>query len=167
MKKPFLTEFYANPDKHVPSKTCRTCGITKPLSEFHKCRNNRRNTCAECRRSGKPKYSSAATQLQRKLNIQTPKLGTSCPICGSFGTRLVFDHCHDTNTFRGFICKNCNSVLGHAGDNINSLVNYISYLIESEEQLNSVLDKIKTRTGEIDYNSYRKHTTNSNLSTIF
>ena len=50
-----------------------------------------------------------------------------CPICGS-EEPLVVDHDHSTQEVRGLICNNCNLVLGHAKDNIETLQNAIAYL---------------------------------------
>ena len=46
-----------------------------------------------------------------------------CPIClkpeaelvgrgGKNNSTFVLDHCHETNTFRGYICQSCNRGLG-------------------------------------------------------
>lgn len=38
------------------------------------------------------------------------------------------DHCHKTNTFRGFLCQHCNHLLGNARDNSQILAGAIEYL---------------------------------------
>jgi uncharacterized protein YlaI len=38
------------------------------------------------------------------------------------------DHCHDRNVFRGFLCSDCNHILGFAKDSIDILKAAISYL---------------------------------------
>jgi hypothetical protein len=50
-----------------------------------------------------------------------------CPICNT-EKKLVLDHCHKTNTFRGFICNKCNSILGFANDSLPIFNNIIRYL---------------------------------------
>ena len=55
-----------------------------------------------------------------------------CEICGGppngRGKRLHYDHCHKTGAFRGWICSNCNSALGHVHDSVDHLRKLIAYL---------------------------------------
>lgn len=54
-----------------------------------------------------------------------------CFICGRHEDevyQLCVDHDHNTNKVRGLLCNNCNSVLGHARDDINVLYKSIAYL---------------------------------------
>lgn len=41
---------------------------------------------------------------------------------------LAVDHCHTTGKFRGFLCSNCNTVLGLVHENITTLQFLINYL---------------------------------------
>ena len=41
---------------------------------------------------------------------------------------LSIDHCHTTGKVRGLLCNQCNSLLGWARDNINTLQKAIEYL---------------------------------------
>ena len=50
-----------------------------------------------------------------------------CEICGN-SVRICLDHDHKTGKFRGWICHNCNTALGHAKDNIETLQGLINYL---------------------------------------
>jgi hypothetical protein len=55
-----------------------------------------------------------------------------CKICGKhqseFKKSLSIDHNHQTNEVRGLLCNNCNTILGHAKDDIEILQNAIKYL---------------------------------------
>lgn len=55
-----------------------------------------------------------------------------CKICKrpqtEFKKKLAVDHCHITGKTRGLLCNNCNTILGHAKDNIKTLQNAIKYL---------------------------------------
>lgn len=55
-----------------------------------------------------------------------------CAICGveesSLSRHLCMDHCHATGNFRGWLCFNCNAMLGHVRDNKEVLKNAVSYL---------------------------------------
>ena len=66
-----------------------------------------------------------------------------CPICsrdikeiGKYGQpRLqnwVLDHCHETLTFRGWLCHHCNVGLGGFNDKLTRLQNAVEYLVNHE-----------------------------------
>jgi hypothetical protein len=50
-----------------------------------------------------------------------------CDICARGGT-IVFDHDHNASTFRGWLCFNCNVVLGLVNDDITILEKMVVYL---------------------------------------
>ena len=59
----------------------------------------------------------------------------SCEICkkktdiDSYqNDRLFVDHNHKTGDVRGLICVSCNSIIGHADDDINVLLSCVKYL---------------------------------------
>lgn len=57
--------------------------------------------------------------------------GSKCALCMSLtagGRGWHVDHDHSTGAVRGIICRNCNLVLGHAKDNIDTLYAAIRYL---------------------------------------
>ena len=58
-----------------------------------------------------------------------------CQICGKDGgeRKLVVDHCHRGKHVRGILCGKCNSGLGFFEDDILSLHNAITYLMESSK----------------------------------
>lgn len=64
------------------------------------------------------------------------KQNKSCAICGSDGTGktwtssrpLVVDHCHESKKIRGLLCDNCNILIGHSKENIQTLEKAIIYL---------------------------------------
>jgi len=51
----------------------------------------------------------------------------NCEICGK-NNRICFDHDHKTGKFRGWICSDCNTILGKSFDDINYLKSLIEYL---------------------------------------
>lgn len=51
----------------------------------------------------------------------------NCEICGDH-TKLFVDHNHTTQKYRGLLCRSCNLVLGHAKDNIKTLLAATIYL---------------------------------------
>jgi len=44
-----------------------------------------------------------------------------CAICGQKSAKLVDDHDHEINLFRGFLCKSCNTREGCSGDPVFDL----------------------------------------------
>ena len=57
-----------------------------------------------------------------------------CEICGlqtesKLHRRLVFDHCHSTGKFRGWLCDRCNKVLGLLYDDESLLLKMRDYLV--------------------------------------
>jgi hypothetical protein len=52
-----------------------------------------------------------------------------CAICGKFLDKPYIDHDHKTGIVRGLLCRECNLLLGYAGDNpiiLYSAINYLS-----------------------------------------
>ena len=89
--------------------------------------------------------SSLVKQL-RKTNPY-PDENYCCPICerdikeiGKYGQpRLqnwVLDHCHDSLSFRGWLCHHCNVGLGGFSDNLTRLKKAVIYLTKHKETLN-------------------------------
>jgi ribosomal protein L37AE/L43A len=101
-------------------------------------------------RAKHPEKSAAA---QKKYNLKNPGRSQKirqrmqevragrvrpdkCEICGADETgrgrqgngRIAFDHSHQTNAFRGWICSHCNKALGFARDNPDILRKMIAYL---------------------------------------
>ena len=68
----------------------------------------------------------------REKEAGRPKPNT-CELCckpPEFGglKRIVWDHCHDSDVFRGWICDRCNKVLGLVGDSVDLLQLMVGYL---------------------------------------
>jgi hypothetical protein len=51
----------------------------------------------------------------------------TCEVCGR-GGEIVFDHDHNSNKFRGWLCGRCNTALGMVNDDIVVLEKLIVYL---------------------------------------
>jgi len=78
-------------------------------------------------------YSDSLNRLHRE-NAKPNNL-VFCDCCNTKpkGGRFMLDHCHVTNQFRGWICRNCNTGIGNLGDNVEGLENAISYLKRNKE----------------------------------
>ena len=79
------------------------------------------------------------SQLKKGFNITLEqydkilvKQNFKCAICNKhmseFKRALAVDHDHETGKIRGLLCRNCNAILGYAGDNPKILLEAIDYL---------------------------------------
>ena len=127
-------------------KTCSYCGETKQLEEFNKSSRGKfgtRSNCRECQHKDEAgRYTSttgAVKALRQRLktrynltleqyNEMVENQNKACAICGCVPEKLLIDHCHTTNNIRGLLCNQCNSMLGMAHDNIETLQVAIKYL---------------------------------------
>jgi Recombination endonuclease VII len=127
-------------------KNCTFCKQLKPLSEYHVYRSGPRkgkiwSQCKECRktqlyewRKAKPeKYALLGRRARFKAKYRldeadVPSFG-ECPICLK-EKKLVVDHCHTHGHVRGFICYNCNTLLGH---------------IENEDKMSRVTEYLQNK----------------------
>ena len=105
-------------------KTCKTCGETKPDSEFEKADGRHRATRNRC----KVCFKKQAI-LRRKLRKENPPPAPGiCPICKEETNAWVPDHCHHTEAFRGYMCRTCNAGIGLLHDDIEVLNRAVDYL---------------------------------------
>lgn len=72
------------------------------------------------------KYLLESDEYQRLLN----KSDGRCMNCGK-ESKLVLDHCHDTNKIRGLLCHSCNTGIGKLGDSVEGLERAIEYLLRT------------------------------------
>lgn len=85
----------------------------------------------------KRRYGCTLEEYNKKLIEQEGK----CDICGCLHNpadkkgRLYVDHCHKSRRVRALLCKHCNSMLGYAKDDVDTLSLAIEYLKKhSKEQ---------------------------------
>lgn len=108
------------------SKVCTKCGEIKVIEDFPHFSTKgagRKNSCKKC--------NAKLAKVRNKLRKVNPKPeDNKCVICNRTSRKLVLDHDHNTDKFRGWICNDCNSALGRFDDSINVLVNALNYLIE-------------------------------------
>ena len=135
------------PDLEVPEvedgRVCNKCGIKKPYSDFsyHSASNYFRPECKACNNE------LAKIRSSLKKQYGSPPEDYACPICGLSTCQVegkggpagawVIDHCHDTNTFRGWLCHTCNRALGCFGDSIERMKKAITYLKRHRDEISS------------------------------
>ena len=68
-----------------------------------------------------------------------------CDVCGRNGKDnkkgLCYDHDHKTDIFRGWLCIQCNAILGLTNDNPIILQKLITYL--SKQRVNQIITKVE------------------------
>ena len=129
-------------DKEQESVVCIKCDIEQPVEHFSVMQSGEiKRTCKSCK-SG---HKSILKKLRRQ-NVY-PDDDYVCPICkrnieemSKYGQlrmkSWVLDHCHKTNTFRGWVCHHCNTGLGGFSDCLTKLKNAVIYLTKHKEKLN-------------------------------
>jgi len=104
------------------SHSCRTCKKELPLESF-RVRKDRTNYRVKSCRSCEKKENAILSRLHKTA----PDKADACECCGE-DTSLHLDHCHDSLSFRGWLCLKCNHGIGNLGDNISGLERALSYL---------------------------------------
>jgi hypothetical protein len=72
----------------------------------------------------------------RRLHKTVGQPSPSCEICHRIG-RVVLDHDHATNEFRGWLCRECNTSLGNLGDDVAGLRRALAYLERTRSSASS------------------------------
>lgn len=131
------------------TKVCARCGEGKSVSEFptkkrggsigvysycYPCRaeyNREKNLqrTYEYNRTAnlKRKFRLSSSDYNKMLESQ----GGKCAICGKEPKKvLCVDHCHSSGAVRKLLCNHCNTLIGMAKEDINTLHNAIRYLEE-------------------------------------
>ena len=132
-----------SPRATVTGNQCQKCAQTLRYQNNGRC-----VACTkqhESKRNAKPERKQAARKRQLKTryglnesdyNRLLVVQSTTCAICDrTLPTTLItgkrgvaVDHDHTTGKVRGLLCSSCNNMLGHAKDNINTLLNAVTYL---------------------------------------
>lgn len=123
-----------------------TSEVVKKQSRFSRMygKKHSEQTKIKMRDSAKLKNQMRGTKISDRAKLEEiagRPIPNNCEICGaeasSFKKRLHFDHSHKTGRFRGWICNNCNWVLGLVKDNKEVLQQLIEYLL-MEDFINSL-----------------------------
>lgn len=123
-------------------RTCKTCGVAKPLEEFPPAKgykDGRKPHCKPCKHAYNKRYYTP--EVRQKYARQaaygvTPEAfsamldaqGGCCAICTGAMPNPHIDHDHATGKVRGLLCKLCNAGLGQFKDDVARLSQAITYL---------------------------------------
>jgi len=121
---------------------CNKCGINQPVDNFASITYASgavefKRICSSCRKG----QSRLIAKLKRENPY--PDDDYECPICertiqeiGNTGQKKlqtwVLDHCHDSKTFRGWVCHHCNTGLGSFKDSVDITEKAAMYLKNHE-----------------------------------
>jgi hypothetical protein len=132
--------FDDEPTEVKDGKKCSKCKKVLPRS-FFSIVNGGSYVRSECRKCTN-ELKAVRNELRQKYGM--PSENYVCPVC--FATEeeamnlgstnqgaWVVDHCHQTNTFRGWLCHKCNRGLGNFNDNSEILKRAIEYLGKHNE----------------------------------
>jgi len=109
------------------TRVCTKCGVEKDLEDFHVPyykKNNEKGRSYSCKQCI-THQRKVLTDLKEKHPLPEDM---KCQCCGEVKTVLHLDHDHVTDTFRGYLCINCNHGLGKFNDSVEKLKQAIEYL---------------------------------------
>lgn len=91
-------------------------------------------------RKQQPELSAHYSAKWRERDATRPR-PFMCEICDKPG-KVVWDHCHKTGLFRGWVCLKCNTALGLVDDCHDRMQRMMKYL----DRFQAVAEKQKKRT---------------------
>jgi Recombination endonuclease VII len=124
-------------EREVMSCTCVECHRLNAKDRRARSPAKPRYRSKEDRRRNRPReieQQRTSREAKRVKEAGRPK-PSICELCGNPG-RIVFDHCHASGAFRGWICDPCNQALGLVKDNPELLRKMAAYLERSGGEAN-------------------------------
>ena len=119
---------------------CKTCHRIFPSTAFttHTPRVDGayflQKICRECH--------TVINKEQRDVKKKAPPKPDRCDRCHKKEEKLQVDHIHGSTTFRGWLCRNCNSGMGALGDNLEGVLQAAIYLEKDESKIIETLHKV-------------------------
>ena len=137
------------PEEEFYADNTRRSGSSNLMSSCKTC--NKKSSKSKCNAFSKHFGFAQATAIWRKNTHGTeyrPPEGTACTICSrpmtyTRGADLMcFDHDPTTDTFRGWICQQCNTGIGKLGDDLDLIIHRLQqYKLHAETQTQHLLDR--------------------------
>lgn len=119
------------------SKTCRYCKKELPLDFFQvrykgytpEGTRGRNHICNDCFRKSQ--------RLVKWLRQNSPPEPANklCQCCEKETENFHLDHCHDTESFRGWVCRSCNIGLGFLNDDVETVEKALNYLRRTNDSI--------------------------------
>ena len=79
---------------------------------------------------------------KREARKNAPPKPERCVCCHKKTKKLEVDHLHGTFTFRGWLCKSCNTGIGKLRDNLEGVLQGAIYLENDTEKIKETLHKV-------------------------
>ena len=135
-------------NQDLTGRKCTKCGKSGEHLRWYTAKNTWGNTftremCSDCYSKQANSRSIAVRKeygpgsTYKLIRANRPPEGTPCAnfkVCGHYmtydkkPTGMCFDHNPVTDTFRGYICKRCNTGYGLLGDSYESVLQSLDYL---------------------------------------
>lgn len=118
---------------------CRLCSLDLPINEFIKEVKNKHKKfrkswfCSKCRVIRRREYTLKSQYKMESIDEYDRMFRKQKGLCGICQMEMVkpcIDHNHTTGKVRELLCVQCNSMIGNAHENIQTLQNAIRYLID-------------------------------------
>jgi hypothetical protein len=128
-------------ERYVAYRKCAVCIRERHTTPQHRATRRARHAAnpekvlepQRARRAANPELTRQKERNRRGLPEPTRACPNKCECCGTpFGVSVrksCLDHCHISNTFRGWLCGHCNRALGLLGDDIKGVLNALNYLV--------------------------------------
>jgi len=126
--------------KETDMQECKECHKILPSTAFttHALRVDGayilQKICRECH--------TLVYREQRDVRKKAPPKPDHCDCCHKKVEKLQIDHIHGSSTFRGWLCRNCNTGIGSVGDNLEGVLQAAVYLENDENKIIETLHKV-------------------------
>ena len=115
--------------RFLPAMAFTTSGKTRGDASFYL-----KKICRECH----TKINAEVLAVRKKA----PPKPERCNCCHKKIEKLQVDHIHGTSTFRGWLCRDCNTGMGKLGDNLEGVLQAAIYLENDESKIIETLHKV-------------------------
>ena len=137
--KDFFAFYKDSTKKEGVTSFCRPCQKTSRLNRYRANSKDEKLKFKNYYQQNKDKYKEYALKkyglTKQDFEDLLVKQDYSCKICkvkeDTLDRGLFVDHCHTTGRVRGLLCRSCNTLLGMAKDNEETLKAAIEYLKEN------------------------------------
>ncbi len=95
-------------------KTCTKCKQDKPLGLFYKrtFASGKKGVQSHCKACANKQHEQYVYKFLYGVDEKSvPPKPSVCQLCKR-GGKICMDHCHDSSTFRGWLCDACNRGIG-------------------------------------------------------
>ena len=126
--------------KETDMRECKECRRILPTTAFttksfrEDGAYNLQKACRECK--------TTLYKEQRESRKNASPKPERCERCHKKVEKLQVDHLHGTFTFRGWLCRDCNTGIGSLGDNLEGVLQAAVYLENDKNKIIETLDKV-------------------------